>query len=141
MDQRNRSKKEIDYTMMEKNERDNVEISRQAYKPENAISDEMVLLHLGNRSLDLTADEIQQVKEWFEQIKVHVGDFMRERICQEVLKNAEDLELDFNTISEIQRAWRDAEDDENMMSLAKTIDELLLSGYFTPENWTRVQIK
>ena len=49
--------------MMERNSQDNIEQSKVAYKPENAISDEIVLWHLGNRASLLLAVEIQKVKK------------------------------------------------------------------------------
>ena len=136
LEKRSREKKDLDYSMMKKNKDGNVEVSRMAYRPEYAISDAMVRQHLGNRAASMSSIEIQKVKEWFEQIKIHVGDFMRERVGHEVLKNAKDQELDYKTVVDLQKAWGEATDDETLLSLAQTIDELLSTRYFGSGKWT-----
>ena len=127
----------MDYSMMVKNSKGNVELSKFAYRPEDAITDEEVARHLGSRAASMTASEIQQVKEWFQQMKIHVGDFMRERVGHEILVNAEKAELDYSTIGDIQQAWAEAEGEEALLSLAETIDGLMLNGYFASKKWTK----
>ena len=98
-----------------------------AYDTGKAVTREMVSLNLGNRALFLSPEEFKKVFEWFEQIKNQVGDFLHERIKNELVANV--ATLDLTNTKGIQEAWEDATTDEARLTIGKKIHDLWKSGF------------
>ena len=131
--QRVRKVKELDYSCMEKNDDGYVEISRHCYKPEEAVTDAMVMRTLGDRGRQLQPEDFNRVWDFFEQLKLQAAIFTRERIKKEILKN-KPAESTWSTVKDIQTAWKNVIG-ENIKPMGRRIDNMLVKGYFKSPEW------
>jgi hypothetical protein len=98
--QRNRAKVTdvVDNGCMEEDVDGKVAISRFAFSAEKEVLYESVIQLLGSRALQLSDAMKYEVFKWYKQLKVNAVGFCKERVLQEVLRNAEREKMPFSTL-------------------------------------------
>ena len=78
-------------------------ISRFAYNPDEAVVRDDVTQVMENAGI-ATEEQIMAQLAWTKAFKKHCGNWNRNRIVQEILTNADDIDAGFETIEQMQEA-------------------------------------
>ena len=109
-------------------------ISRFAYDPEEAVVRADITQVMENAGL-ATEEQIQSQLKWTIAFKKHCGNWNCDRIVQEILKNADDIDADYNTIEQMQDSWATALTDDDREDVSSQLLPLWSTGYFLSENF------
>jgi hypothetical protein len=128
---RYRAKKELDSQCMWKDKDGKVAITKFAYNPERSVDSNDVVQILGAKALSLSNDDIDKVIEWFMQLKVNAGNYMRDRIIEEIIINARKENLGFDRLSDLADAWAQDMTGEEREKMGETLERLQKTGFFS----------
>jgi hypothetical protein len=110
---------------MTTNELGYVVISKSLYKPEEELDMMPIVAIFGYKGAKL-----KRAEEFYKKLKTKVGDRTRVRVLQEIVKNAQTNGYGWTCIDDIQDAWKEAQSNEDIETLASKIKNCIHSGYF-----------
>jgi hypothetical protein len=121
----------LDNTLMAmwKTDEGKVSMSKYNYDTERTITKESVEKVLGSKAKQLKEDDLLKVIKWFELLKKNARNFMRDRVVEEIMRNAgaDHLGLGWTRLKDLQDAW---DNPEGLEETAKTLHHILTSGFF-----------
>jgi hypothetical protein len=74
--------------------------------------------------------KLKRAEEFYKKLKTKVVDRARVQVLQEIVKNAQTNGYGWTCIDDIQDAWKEAQSDEDIETLASKIKKCIHSGYF-----------
>jgi hypothetical protein len=102
-----------------------VVVSKSLYNPEKELDTMPIAAIFGYKGAKL-----KRAEEFYKKLKNKVGDRARVRVLQEIVNNAQTNGYGWTCIDDIQDAWKEAQSDEDMETLASKIKKCIHSGYF-----------
>jgi hypothetical protein len=102
-----------------------VAISKSAHNPKKELDMTPIVAIFGYKGAKL-----KRAEEFYKKLKTKVGDRARVRVLQEIVKNAQTNGYGWTCIDDIQDAWKEAQSEEDIETLASKIKKCIHSGYF-----------
>ena len=67
---------------------------------------------MGARVIEMTEEEVNEVVNWFQCLKVQIGDYCRDKVNNEIIANCTRLQIHWDSIADIQLAWAGVKNEE-----------------------------